>query len=566
MADHGIKIWNENLQGSNLTTWPETPYYAAGEYLTADKMNTALRNATIGVKVFYDAIQSEAGDSLSNLDYKLPTTGDDYTNCVQAVNNALTSKISGLSATSGRRGTVKLGYTFDKNNKYLYPVTSVDDGTNIAVDLSNANGIINLLESTINAATPDKTANTLVKRDASGMVYCDVTGNLTGNVTGKLIGNADTATKLATARDIQIDLSSTVAKSFDGTADITPGVAGVLNVINGGTGKSNLDDVVVGKAKKISTSAAIGNTAKPVYVDATGKITTIKSKMHSHSAGYGLAIESDIRPDGNDDDYIYKADLTNYTVLNKTASADATLSNTSNYDLKSVQLDNQGKLCVALPNDIARLNADYNYFNGAVAFAEAGVFENTLNVRGTATFNGGVSIHFSNENVDDDGYGDSEQVLTADTSGVSISSTYDNGSSTTTDKHVFPHSSIPYLLMGDTKRYYGLNPIGLNMNSFTTISMESTIYADWSRITDSGDNFVLIEIKFNSNFSGQMYASTVISSQMVKESIQNGGLSVSIPLYGSYNIGLKMMPAGIMLTTKSADITNIALRLRGYKI
>lgn len=266
MADHGIKIWNEDLRGSKLTTWPETPYYAAGEYLAADKMNTALRNATIGVKVFYDAINDEVKDSdinLGKLNYNLSATGNDYNNCVTAVKNALTSKISGLNATSTQRGTVKLGYTFDKNNKYLYPVTSVDDGTNIAVDLSKDKGIINSLESTINASTPDKKANTLVKRDVSGMVWCDVTGNL--------IGNADTATKLSTARNIQIDLSSTVAKSFDGTAAITPGVKGILAVANGGTGQSNLDDVIVGKAN-IATKLEI---ARNIQIDLGS--TSIKS-------------------------------------------------------------------------------------------------------------------------------------------------------------------------------------------------------------------------------------------------------------------------------------------------
>jgi hypothetical protein len=41
-----------------------------------------------------------------------------------------------------------------------------------------------------------------------------VTGNLTGNVTGNVTGNADTATALATARNI-------AGQSFDGTGDIT---------------------------------------------------------------------------------------------------------------------------------------------------------------------------------------------------------------------------------------------------------------------------------------------------------------------------------------------------------
>ena len=47
---------------------------------------------------------------------------------------------------------------------------------------------------------------------------------------------ADTADKLTTARTIRTNLASTSAASFDGTANITPGVTGTLPIANGGTG------------------------------------------------------------------------------------------------------------------------------------------------------------------------------------------------------------------------------------------------------------------------------------------------------------------------------------------
>ena len=52
-------------------------------------------------------------------------------------------------------------------------------------------------------------------------------------------GNAGSATKLATARTIQTNLASTSDASFDGTANIKPGVTGVLPVANGGTGSAS---------------------------------------------------------------------------------------------------------------------------------------------------------------------------------------------------------------------------------------------------------------------------------------------------------------------------------------
>lgn len=57
-------------------------------------------------------------------------------------------------------------------------------------------------------------------------------------------GNAGTATKLATARTIQANLGSTSGASFDGSANVTPGVSGVLPIGNGGTGATNASDAL----------------------------------------------------------------------------------------------------------------------------------------------------------------------------------------------------------------------------------------------------------------------------------------------------------------------------------
>lgn len=53
-----------------------------------------------------------------------------------------------------------------------------------------------------------------------------------------ITGTAAKATILATARTIRTNLASTSAASFNGSANITPGVTGVLPVANGGTGSN----------------------------------------------------------------------------------------------------------------------------------------------------------------------------------------------------------------------------------------------------------------------------------------------------------------------------------------
>ncbi len=75
----------------------------------------------------------------------------------------------------------------------------------------------------VNAATQADTATSAV--------------NAANAATATLAASAD---KLATARTIRTNLASTAAASFDGTANITPGVTGTLPLANGGTGVTTL--------------------------------------------------------------------------------------------------------------------------------------------------------------------------------------------------------------------------------------------------------------------------------------------------------------------------------------
>lgn len=52
-------------------------------------------------------------------------------------------------------------------------------------------------------------------------------------------GAANSAIQLTNARTVQVNLASSVAASFNGTANITPGVSGILGVGNGGTGTNS---------------------------------------------------------------------------------------------------------------------------------------------------------------------------------------------------------------------------------------------------------------------------------------------------------------------------------------
>ena len=80
---------------------------------------------------------------------------------------------------------------------------------------------------------------------------------------GNLSGNATTATTLATARTFSTNLASTSSASFNGSANVTPGVTGTLGTGNGGTGRTD------GKCVALATERTIDG----VSFDGSANIT-----------------------------------------------------------------------------------------------------------------------------------------------------------------------------------------------------------------------------------------------------------------------------------------------------
>lgn len=97
------------------------------------------------------------------------------------------------------------------------------------------------------------------------------TGDLTGNVTGDVTGNADTATALETARNIQ-------GVSFDGTADIT--------TLTAGDGVS-----VSGTAAAVNPGAGIAANSTGTHVVAGTGVTSNATGVH---IGQDVATTADV--------------------------------------------------------------------------------------------------------------------------------------------------------------------------------------------------------------------------------------------------------------------------------
>ena len=145
------------------------------------------------------------------------------------------------------------------------PAGLVPSGTG-AVVVSNG-----VLQTPIDVATTN-TASTIVQRDASGnfsagTITGTFSGNVTGNVTGGITGNAGSATKLSTARSINVsgDVTGT-AQSFDGSANITIPTAitadSIVNAdINSAAAIADTKLATIATAGKVSNSATTATSA-----------------------------------------------------------------------------------------------------------------------------------------------------------------------------------------------------------------------------------------------------------------------------------------------------------------
>ena len=168
-----------------------------------------------------------ADNNASKMSFMLGSSG--AASEVLSVSSAGVLTVSGNLVVSGTTTTVS-STTIEVNDPLLH--LAQNNGTSDAVDIGffgkydtggtdkfaglfrDANdGKFRLFKD--NEAEPDTTVNTSGSGYAVATLVASLEGAVTGNVTGDVTGNADTATALATARNIG-------GVSFDGTANITP--------------------------------------------------------------------------------------------------------------------------------------------------------------------------------------------------------------------------------------------------------------------------------------------------------------------------------------------------------
>lgn len=126
----------------------------------------------------------------------------------------------------------------------------------------------------------DNTSNATERAAAAALTNKDLTSGTNTFPTFNQSTTGSAAT-LTTGRTVQINLASTSSQSFNGSANITPGVTGTLAVGNGGTGAVTLTGVLKGNGTGAFTAATAGTD----FVSPGGALGTPSSGTLTNCSG-----------------------------------------------------------------------------------------------------------------------------------------------------------------------------------------------------------------------------------------------------------------------------------------
>lgn len=192
------------------------------------------------------------------------------------------TKGDGSTGTLTTQDTVYTHPSYTKRDSGIYKITVDDKGhvsaatavtkadlTGLGLPSSNTDTLMTQTVNTGETALPILTGATASPSGAAtgayaaGVTITPKTNTVTATTfKGALSGNASTASKLSAARSITVNLASTTAGSFDGSADVKPGVTGTLPIANGGTGATTAAGALTSLG--LTASAAEINTLKGI--------------------------------------------------------------------------------------------------------------------------------------------------------------------------------------------------------------------------------------------------------------------------------------------------------------
>ena len=309
LTNKSIDLGNNTISGSlaEFNTALQDDSFV-GLAATQTLTNKTLTSAVLNTAVSGSAILDE--DDLSSNSATQLATQQSIKAYVDAVNVSFT-----LSADSGSDDAFTSGQTL-----------TFAGGTGIDTTVSN-NQISIAIDSTVTtlAGTQTLTNKTITSPTITGTGA--IAGTFTGNITGDVTGNADTATALATARNI-------AGQSFDGTGNIT--IAS--------TDLSNTSNITLNDASQTLTNKTL---TSPVISTITGSTITLDS------AG-------DINLDADGADIILKDGGTEFGRFSNASTDFEIKVSTQDKDIKFIG-DDGGSAITALTLDMSDAGAAVSY-------------------------------------------------------------------------------------------------------------------------------------------------------------------------------------------------------------
>lgn len=164
-----------------------------------------------------------------------------------------------------------------------------------AADKSKLDGIAagankTVVDAAISNTSTNPVQNKVVYAELAKKAASTHTHNYAGSASAG--GAANTATKLATARTIRTNLAITATASFDGSANVAPGVTGTLPVANGGTGATTLSSgqVLIGNgASAVQGRAITNNTATSGAITGSTNLLTMNTLKNALNRATSVA-------------------------------------------------------------------------------------------------------------------------------------------------------------------------------------------------------------------------------------------------------------------------------------
>ena len=237
-----------------------------------------IKNQIITTSDLDEYLSKEGGNITGNLTVSGTITGNLTGNATTATTATTATKANQLTTARTINGT-----SFNGSAN----ITTANWGTARNISISDSSGT-----NTGTAVSVNGSSNITLKLPAT--IKADLTGNAT---------TATKANQLTTARTIRTNLASTSTASFNGTANITPGVTGILPVANGGTGASssstartNLGVPPINHASS-STTYGLGTDSIYGHLRSDGTTTKIVS---------GEVVATDIAIGGDASDLVSK--------------------------------------------------------------------------------------------------------------------------------------------------------------------------------------------------------------------------------------------------------------------